>query len=564
MVKKNGMVYPLGATVINDGVNFSVAVESGKKCALLLYKTGEKEPLEKIELEENAAQGEMRAVMLTDLNPVDYEYNYFIDGECVVDPYVKLLAGRENWGELPEDEHSIRGKIVLDDYNWEGDEPVYIPYNEVIAYSLHVRGFTKHVSSKVKHKGTFLGVQEKIPYMKELGINQIHCMPVYEFEENDKYVNYWGYGPAFCFAPKSAYAASKNAQKELKDLVKACHKEGIEIVLDMPFVGGMTYRMISDCIRYYKIEYHIDGFIINTYNISMEELRRDPLLKHTKIMKKQDDFQNVMRRFLKGDEGMVRDVMWWQRHLSKDDGIFNYITNHTGFTLCDLVSYDGKHNEKNGEKNQDGPEYNYSWNCGAEGPSRRKAVVELRNKQMRNAFMLLLLAQGTPCILAGDEFHNSQNGNNNVYCQDNETGWVNWNKLGKDKDFFEYVKSLIKFRKEHPILSPEHELTGIDRTSCGVPDISYHGEAAWQVPAEVSSRQLGIFYSGQSSKENDCFVAYNMHWLEHSFALPALKREKNWYLAVSTTDGVLEEEKLLENQKEVVLGERTIAIFVGR
>ena len=218
--------------------------------------------------------------------------------------------------------------------------------------------------------------------MKELGINQIQCMPVYEFEENDKYVNYWGYGPAFWFAPKSAYAASGNAEKELKDLVKACHKEGIEVVLDMPFVSGLPHRMIEDCIRYYKMEYHIDGFIINPFNAPAEELRRDPLLKNTKILKKQDDFQNVMRRFLKGDEGMVRDVMWWQRHLSKEEGIFNYITNHTGFTLQDLVSYDGKHNEKNGEKNMDGPDYNYSWNCGAEGPSRKKAVTELRKNQV--------------------------------------------------------------------------------------------------------------------------------------------------------------------------------------
>lgn len=183
---------------------------------------------------------------------------------------------------------------------------------------------------------------------------------------------------------------------------------------------------------------------------------------------------------------------------------------------------------------------------------------------MRNAFILLLMAQGTPCILAGDEFHNSQSGNNNVYCQDNETGWVNWTKLAKDTELFEYVKSLIQFRKDHPVLHSPTELTGIDRTSCGIPDISYHGEAAWQVPAEVSSRQLGIYYSGEAVQEQSCFVAYNMHWLEHTFALPALKKGKKWYLAVSTADGVLKKEKLLENQKEIIVDERTIAIFIGR
>lgn len=555
---------PLGATVVGEGVNFSVAVPSGKECVLLLYKAGKSKPAEKIELEENPSQGEVRSVMICDVKAKDFEYNYLIDGVCMVDPYAKALVGRERWGEEAAEEHEVRAKIVSDNYDWENDAPLCIPYHDVVAYSIHVRGFTKHASSKIKHKGTFLGVQEKIPYMNELGINQIHCMPVYEFEENGRKINYWGYGPAACFAPKSAYAASGNAVKELKDMVKACHKAGIEVVLDLPFTNEMSARMIGDCIRYYKMEYHIDGFIVNPCNISLEELKKDPLLTNTKIMKKQDDFQNTMRRFLKGDEGMIESVMWWQRHLSKEDGIFNYITNHTGFTLQDLVSYDGKHNELNGEKNQDGPDYNYSWNCGAEGPSRKKAVVELREKQVRNAFLLLLMAQGTPCILAGDELHNSQKGNNNVYCQDNELGWLNWGRPDKDKSLLEYVKSLIAFRKEHPVLHSKTELLGVDKISCGVPDISYHGKAAWEVPSEISSRQLGVYYYGEDVGDCSCFVAYNMHWLEHSFALPALGKGKKWHLAVTTTEGMLSEEELLENQKEVIVNERTIAIFVGR
>ena len=208
--------------------------------------------------------------------------------------------------------------------------------------------------------------------------------------------------------------------------------------------------------------------------------------------------------------------------------------------------------------------YNYSWNCGAEGPSRKKAVVELRKNQIKNACMLLLFAQGMPCIHAGDEFLNSQKGNNNVYCQDNETGWLNWSKEGEEYWLFRFVRDLIAFRRKHPVLHCKEELAGIDRVASGVPDISYHGESAWQVPSEVSSRQLGIYYYGEAFEDVSCFVAYNMHWLAHSFALPALTKKKKWYLAVSTQDGVLEEEILLENQKEVIVDERTICIFIGR
>lgn len=564
MKTSKGKIYPLGTTVTERGVNFSVAVECGKKCELLLYKAGGKSPFWNIEMKEEPQFGKLRTIQIEEIDPEAWEYNYRIDGEEMLDPYVRATAGKKIWGEMPKEGMPVRGKLVADNYDWEGDVPLRIPYDEVVAYSLHVRGFTRHASSKVKDKGTFSGIIEKLPYMKSLGINQIHLMPIYEFEEYGKYKNYWGYGDAYWFAPKAAYAKSKDQVRELKDLVKTCHRAGIEVVLQMPFTEGTSQSTIFDCLHYYMTEYHVDGFIVNPFCAPFEELKRDPLLFHTKILKQQDDFQDVMRRFLKGDEGMVEGVMWWLRHTSKDDGSFNYITHHTGFTLNDLVSYDRKHNELNGEKNQDGPDYNYSWNCGAEGPSRKKAVVDLRKNQIKNAFLLLLTAQGTPCILAGDECLNSQKGNNNVYCQDNETGWLNWNKEGEAHWLFRYVKDLIEFRRKHPVLHCKEELIGIDRVASGVPDISYHGEAAWQVPSEVSSRQLGIYYYGEAFDDVSCFVAYNMHWLSHSFALPALTKGKKWYLAVSTKEGVLEEEQLLENQKEVMIDERTICIFVGK
>ena len=559
-----GRIYPLGALVLENGVNFSVAVEQGKKCELLLYKAGGKSPFWNIEMKEEPNHGMLRAIQVEGLKPEEWEYNFRIDGAECLDPYVRAVSGKKNWGEPLEEGKVPRGRIVVDDYDWEGDTPLQIPYEEVVAYSLHVRGFTKHSSSKVKNKGTFSGVIEKIPYMRHLGINQIHLMPIYEFEENGKYKNYWGYGEAYWFAPKAAYAKSHDQVKELKDMVKSCHRSGIEVILNLPFTAEVSHSNIVECIHYYMLEFHVDGFIVNPCCTPFEELRKDPLLSNTKILRQKDDFQDIMRRFLKGDEGMIDGVMWWLRHTTGKDGVFNYITSHTGFTLNDLVSYDRKHNELNGEKNQDGPDYNYSWNCGAEGPSRKKAVVELRKNQIKNACMLLLFAQGMPCIHAGDEFLNSQKGNNNVYCQDNETGWLNWSKEGEEYWLFRFVRDLIAFRRKHPVLHCKEELAGIDRVASGVPDISYHGESAWQVPSEVSSRQLGIYYYGEAFEDVSCFVAYNMHWLAHSFALPALTKKKKWYLAVSTQDGVLEEEILLENQKEVIVDERTICIFIGR
>lgn len=559
-----GRIYPLGALVLENGVNFSVAVEQGKKCELLLYKAGGKSPFWNIEMKEEPNHGMLRAIQVEGLKPEEWEYNFRIDGAECLDPYVRAVSGKKNWGEPLEEGKVPRGRIVVDDYDWEGDTPLQIPYEEVVAYSLHVRGFTKHSSSKVKNKGTFSGVVEKIPYMRHLGINQIHLMPIYEFEENGKYKNYWGYGEAYWFAPKASYAKSHDQVKELKDMVKSCHRSGIEVILNLPFTAEVSHSNIVECIHYYMLEFHVDGFIVNPCCTPFEELRKDPLLSNTKILRQKDDFQDIMRRFLKGDEGMIDGVMWWLRHTTGKDGVFNYITSHTGFTLNDLVSYDRKHNELNGEKNQDGPDYNYSWNCGAEGPSRKKAVVELRKNQIKNACMLLLFAQGMPCIHAGDEFLNSQKGNNNVYCQDNETGWLNWSKEGEEYWLFRFVRDLIAFRRKHPVLHCKEELAGIDRVASGVPDISYHGESAWQVPSEVSSRQLGIYYYGEAFEDVSCFVAYNMHWLAHSFALPALTKKKKWYLAVSTQDGVLEEEILLENQKEVIVDERTICIFIGR
>ena len=560
-----GAPLPLGVSRQKEALNFAVEVKEGKQCTLLLYKCGENVPMEKIPMKEEAGTGTVRCVMLSDLPAQACEYNYEIDGKIVTDPYAKGIAGRERWNDQVDfTPHQVRGKIPQkEEYPWENDCPLRIPEEDVIAYSLHVRGFTRHSSSKVKKKGTFRGVMEKLPYLKELGINQIQCMPVYEFEERGRKVNYWGYGEGFFFAPKASYAADHDAQKELKELVKTCHREGIEVVLDFPFTAQTRFQIVEDCLRYYVMEYHIDGFLLNPYQVPVEFLRRDPVLSGTKLLIKDESFQNTMRRFLKGDEGMIASVAEQFRMKTSVSGYCNYITNHTGFTLEDLVSYDAKHNEANGEQNQDGPDYNYSWNCGVEGKTRKKQIVKLRQGQKRNAMFLLMTAQGTPCLLAGDEFGNSQGGNNNVYCQDNETGWVDWSRLEREKSFFHYVKELIAFRKKHGILHQKEALTGTDRSGSGIPDISYHGEAAWQIQQEASSRQLGILYSGSPKKESNCFLVYNMHWIAHSFALPALPKDQAWYQVMSTEEGFYEQPLLIEGKRSIILEGRSVAAFVA-
>lgn len=556
---------PAGVLWTEEGVSFSVAVPKGKSCRLCIYRGKKTEPYREISMEEDILYGDIRSSGIQSGIKDGDEYLYFIDEEPYVDPYAHGISKHTKQNEDGLETESVRALLCAPDFDWENDRPLDLPDEDIIAYSLHVRGFTKSQGSKVKNKGTFRGIIEKIPYLQELGINQIQCMPVYEFEDHIRLSrNYWGYGEAYCFAPKSRYASS-NPVRELKEMVKACHQAGIEVVLHLPFYETMPKQKMIECLRYYRQEFHVDGFIVNPYTVPLEVIQSDDYLKNLKLIVKNDEFQTVMRRFLKGDEGMIESVIWHLKHLGQNEHQYHYITDHTGFTLCDLVSYDGKHNELNGENNHDGPDYNYSWNCGVEGPTRKKAVVKLREQQMRNAFFLLLMAQGTPCILAGDEFANSQNGNNNVYCQDNDTAWVTWKKAEKEKWLTDYVRELIRFRKEHRILHPAEECQGIDLTHCGVPDVSYHGENAWQVPNEIASRQLGVFYSGATKGEKDLYIAYNMHWEDHTFALPSLSKGKRWKKIFTTMvpEGFLENKGEICQERKAVIEARSIAVFTG-
>ena len=555
-----GFPFPQGCTVEGQTANFSVAVPEGQTCELIIYKKGARASAFSQEMPYSDVAGNLHFLSVVLEQPEDYEYCYKIGGKMVPDPYGKAFSGREHWSvSKGKEKRKLRTRIVTDTFDWGKSQFPHLKKEDVIAYSLHVRGFTKHSSSGVAHKGTFDGVTEKLPYLQKLGINQIHLMPVYEFDENQRHVNYWGYGKAYFFAPKASYAAG-DPVNEMKSLVRQMHLAGIEVILEMPFTEGTTFSLILDCLRYWVMQYHVDGFIVNPYICNPDELAKDPVLAKSKILKKEDGFQNVMRRFLKGDEGMIRDVICQLKN--QDTQLYNYIASHNGFTLCDVVSYDGKHNEANGENNLDGPDYNYSWNCGAEGNSRKKAVNELRKNQIFNAFFLLLFAQGMPCILSGDEFMNTQKGNNNAYCQDNLISWLDWNQLSRREELYTFVCRLIALRKACMKQTAKKSEDTMGRS--GIPQISYHGEDAWQMPAGRASRQLGVFYHEEST-EKDFYIAYNMHWLSHSFALPSLPKGMEWVCIAGTKEGVLDEKEAVPvKDKKVQLEERTIKVFVGR
>lgn len=617
------VLYPLGVTPTERSTTILLNAE-GKEAKLLLYRPGERTAAEELPFDEKEKTGNVWKMTLRGYNLSKYEYTFTVDGNPVPDPHARAIIGRETWGDLSRAGKPLRARIPAEDFDWEGDVRPQIPYSDTVLYRLHVRGFTKHASSKVARKGTFAGIEEKIPYLKELGITSVELMPVTEFDEvmlqeetaghktgepkPSGVINYWGYGPSFLFAVKAAYASRRGAGpvNEFKRLIRSLHKAGIECLPEFYFTGNEAPGLVLDALRYWVEEFHVDGFRISGYAPS-GLIAEDPFLKGTKILfagweeefarrpgrgyvapgngkvtvmqKNLADcgtrFQDDMRRFLKGDEGMVSALEFHTRHNPAEYGVVNSMANTNGFTMADMVSYDRKHNERNGEENRDGNDYNYSWNCGAEGPTRKKKITELRRRQLCNAFLLLFLSQGTPMILAGDEFGNSQDGNNNAYCQDNATAWLNWKQLETNADLYGFVKNLIAFREKHPIFHMEREPRIMDYKSCGRPDVSYHGVNAWRPEYEHFRRQFGILYWGAYAKkpdgtEDDTFyVAYNMHWEPHEFGLPRLEKGQLWHRVFDTslgTAGYWAEgaEPVLENQVSVEVPPRSIQVFCGK
>jgi len=595
---KAGNPEPLGVTCDGARVNFAIAVPDRKSLSLLLYRKESESVDVSIPISTSTRYGDIRAISIEGLPVEEFAYNYRMDGEIVTDPYTRSLVGRPVWGVKAQE--PLKGRIPGARYDWEGDRPLELPLESCVLYAAHVRGLTMHESSKVLHKGTFLGVQEMIPYLKSLGINQLELMPIYEFEEcmDKTRLNYWGYGAGYYFAPKASYGATDDPVSELKDLVKELHKNGIELVLDFYFSARTNPKLILDCIKYWVIEYHVDGVRVTGEAIPEKTLAMEPMLGRTKLFldrvpaediysgaydpsfrhlaECKPDFQETARRLLRGEEGQVERFSRLVQRNGIKSSVVNAICNHDGFTLMDLVSYEEKHNEANGEENRDGQDYNFSWNCGVEGESPDEEIKRLRLRQMKNGLAMTFLSQGIPLLLSGDECGNTQYGNNNAYCQDNRLGWVCWENGDMGRCMLSFVRQLIAFRKEHPVLHQGMPLLGADYRGIGMPDVSIHGKEVWYADKKNSSRWLGILYSGTYASQNmeekypDLYVIYNLHWTEREFALPVLPGDKKWHLALHTgmeeSNGFAKagQEKQLKEQRTLRVEPHSILVLVGK
>ena len=591
--------------VFKQGDDYVFTCAFDVKDSLILVISDVKDEIEiKIPIDEFKYYGKIYSLVVSGLNLKKFKYYYICDDVICMDPYAKKKCLKRTFGKPYSytDEDSIIANneafFSTDDYDFENDKRPLINHSDVIAYELHVRGFTKHTSSKVKGKGCFLGIIEKIPYFLELNINQIELMPSYDFYEFDKTdviseegcekLNYWGYKSGNYFCPKYEYSYSKDAVSEFKDMVKALHKAGIEIIMQMYFSSDTKHTLIIDCLRYWYTEYRVDGFHVIGPKIPSELIMNDDVLieakllinninkddydilslyKSSNVIDVNDGFMVAMRRFLKGDSGSLNSFVYYNRLNSIDYRTINYITKYEGFTLNDLVSYERKHNEDNGENNNDGNDENFSWNCGIEGKSAKNSIVKLRTRQIKNALCLLFLAQGTPMLFMGDEFMNTQKGNNNPYCQDNYITWLNWKLNKTSEEILSFTKMLTSFRKNSKILHQNKELMNMDYIQCGNPDISYHQEMAWKSDLSNYHIHIGIMLEGQYSESGDedtLYITYNMHWENHVFALPRLKDSLEWELVFTTATNEESEEikaDLLNSQDEICVFKRSVVVL---
>lgn len=611
--------------------------------------------------------GNVFAMVVYDLDYEEVEYGFIFDGpndfsqghwfdetKILLDPYAKCISGREVWGEVPlpnKELYPYRSRILLDDFDWQGDRPLEIPMQDLIIYEMHVRGLTAHPSAKAKYPGTFAAVREKIPYFKELGINCVELLPVFEFDEFEnwryspdgktKLLNYWGYSTVGFFAPKAGLAATGSLGMqvdELKTLIRELHKNGIEVILDVVFnhtaegnekgpylsfrgIDNKTYymltpegwyynfsgcgntlncnnpivrNMILDCLRYWASEYHIDGFRFDLASILgrdqsgapienpplLENLAFDPVLGKCKLIAEAWDagglyqvgsfpswgrwsewngeYRDDVRKFLKGEPGkgwLVAQGMTGSPHMYPPQyrgtcASVNFVTCHDGFTMMDLFSYNQKDNFSNGENNNDGCNNNNSWNCHVPGFSEEE-TIGLRKKMVKNAMSILLLSHGVPMILAGDEFGNSQGGNNNAYCHDNEVSWLNWDDLERNRDIFNYVSALIKLRKNHRCLrSPEKVQHS---TKNGYPAVSYHGITPWN--ADFSGNMLGVLFAGDG---DFVYIGINAHWEGHSFILPDLPQGFFWDLYLTS-----EKDAQYHGGDDIYIAPRSVVILTS-
>ena len=583
--------------------------------------------------------------------------------KILLDPYARAVTGQSHWGHKNNPQHGYRARVVHSNFDWGQQRHTSIPMEDLIIYELHVRGYTKDASSGVKHPGTFDGLKEKIPYLKGLGVNAVELMPVFEFDEmrdaqlidENLLLDFWGYNPVSFFAPNTSYSSSKEYNREgmeLKSLIKELHDQNMEVILDVVFnhtaegnefgpsfsfkgfdnqiyymltPDGHYYNfsgcgntlncnhpvvqnMILDCLRYWVIEYRVDGFRFDLASILgrnedgtplhqpplLRSLAFDSILGNVKLIAEAWDagglyqvgsfpswkrwaewngrYRDDMRRFLKGDDFLSQAAA---RRITGSPDLYdpvfrgrnasvNFLTCHDGFTLYDLYSYNEKHNEANGWGNTDGADDNNSWNCGVEGDTTDPSVLALRRKMMMNACAVLMCSRGTPMFLAGDEFADTRYGNNNPYCQDNLISWLDWSLLEKNRALYEFFRYMIHFRKAHACIRKD-----LEPSYLGFPSMSLHGLTPWKPDLPESSHTACVLFSGYDDtlhKEDLVFLAVNTHWCSAALTLPQLPDGYTWKIAVNTGDKkqqTFTDSEIPAAGSSVLLGERSVIVFVG-
>ena len=599
-MNKNGTnyIFPLITQETEDGIRFCLE-NKAEDCGVILYEKATGKELKKIPFGPSDRIGNLYCKTVSGFSASDISYIYYAGSKHITDPRATgLVSGREYGSVVKE---PLKAVINAGVYDWEDDKHPRLKYEDSFFYLLHVRGFTKSPSSGVKHKGTFAGVSEKLDYLCSLGVTTVELQPAYEFIETEcrqgiepvygygsskplqvipGKLNYWGYKTGYYYAPKESYSSSQDASSEFKDLVKNLHGRGMELIMQFYFAPDFPESEVLEVLRYWVINYHVDGFHLMGMNIPMRLVSSDSLLSGTKLLNDHldnvdfeslresghgrfiglytDDFRYPLRRLLKGDEGQVSDTLSYLRTNPEDFGRINFFSDYQGFTLMDMVSYDRKHNEENGEDGRDGSDYNFSWNCGEEGPTRKKKIRDLRIRQIKNAYSLLMLGAGTPLIFMGDEFGNSQQGNNNPYCIDSPITWLDWKDQKKNSELTDHLKELIKLRKDHKIFKTGRELYMIDTENCGYPEMSYHSDTAYRVSCEYYSRSFGIMYC-ENKGESLLYAAVNMGWDNKILALPRPPKGFDWNTKFSTDPEALEKPATKELEKTIP--GRTVTIY---
>lgn len=659
-----------GACVASNGVSFTINSHGATRCTLLLFKPQAPKPYARIPFPDSYRIGDTYSMLVFDIKPDEFEYAFSFDGpyepakgllfneeNVLLDPYSRAVTGQRKWGEKPEGgkDFEYRARVVKSNFDWGNIKQLEQPFEDLVIYETHVRGYTKDKSSGVSAPGTFAGLKDKIPYLKDLGINAVELMPIFEFDEMEsarvvdgvQLYNYWGYNTVSFFAPNTSYAFNEEHNHEgdeLKSLIKALKENGIEVILDVVFnhtaegnemgpcfsfkgIDNNVYYMLTpdahyynfsgcgnvmncnhpvvrsfiiDCLRHWAIEYRVDGFRFDLASILgrdqngapmanppiLESLAFDPVLGKMKLIAEAWDagglyqvgsfpswnrwaewngrYRDDMRSFLKGDDGMAGNAITritGSRDLYSPESrghkaSVNFMTCHDGFTLYDLYSYNEKHNEKNGWNNTDGDNNGHSWNCGAEGETDDPNVNGLRRRLIKNAFAALLCSRGPAMFFAGDEFCNTQFGNNNAYCQDNIISWLDWSRLEEFKEIHDFVRHMIQFRKEHPIL---RKMT--KPSSCQFPEISVHNGTPFNASTDYKTKLIGIMYAGRNEEDTEddiVFYCMNAYWEPLVMQLPVLPNGKHWHVDTNTNAEYFDGEDF--TAKTELLGVNTIRV----